>query len=69
MTDAHGRFVFHDVASGSYRLTTDLPDGFTAGISLVVVTETRGAVVVIAAAEEMAGEDGFRLYLPVVLRP
>jgi hypothetical protein len=68
VTDEHGRFVFYAVEPGTYGLTADLPDGLAADIGPVVVTETRGAVVGVAAAEP-AGEDGFRLYLPVVVRP
>ena len=67
-TDEHGRFVFYAVAPGTYGLTAVLPDGLTAGIGPVVVEETRGAVVGVAAAEP-AGEEVFRLYLPVVVRP
>jgi len=68
MTDENGRFAFYAIEPGTYTLTAVLLDGLAADIGPVVVTETRGAVVGVAAAEP-AGEDGFRLYLPVVVRP
>ena len=67
VTDEHGRFVFYAVEPGTYSLTAVLPDGLTADIGPVVVEETRGAVVGVAAAE-LAGEEVFRLYLPVAVR-
>jgi hypothetical protein len=70
MVEGNGRFVFYQVEPGSYELTADLPDGLTADIGPVVVTETRGAVVGIAAvAEGKEPDDGFRLYLPLILNP
>jgi hypothetical protein len=69
VTDEHGRFVFYQVEPGTYGLTAVLPNGLTADIGPVVVTVTRGAAVGIAATSEPIGEDEFRLYLPVVIRP
>jgi hypothetical protein len=68
MTDENDRFLFINVAPGSYGLTAELPDGLTAVIGPVVVTEGRGAAVGIAATSEPIGENGFRLYLLLVIR-
>jgi len=66
----NSRFVFYTVEPGTYGVTAVLPDGLTAEVGPVVVTETRGAAVGVAAvAEGDEPDDGFRLYLPVVVRP
>jgi protocatechuate 3,4-dioxygenase beta subunit len=65
VTDANGRFLFINIAPGSYGVTAVLPDGLTAHIGPVVVTEGRGTAVGIVAS----GGEGFRLFLPVVVRP
>ncbi|MFO7536527.1 MAG: SdrD B-like domain-containing protein, partial [Chloroflexota bacterium] len=69
VTDEHGRFAFYAVAPGSYGLTTDLPDGLTADMGSVMVSETRGAAVGIAAVADQPDGGMFRVYLPLVVRP
>lgn len=65
VTDGNGRFAFYGVAAGVYGVTAVLPAGLTAEVGPVVVGEGRGAVVGITA---VLGS-GYRLYLPVVVRP
>lgn len=65
MTDANGRYSFTGVAAGTYGVTAVLPNGLTAQIGPAVVSDGRGAVVGITAV--LGG--GFRVYLPVVVRP
>ncbi len=50
VTDADGRFVFRDIAPGTYTLSAALPAGLTATLGPVTVSSQRGAVVGIPAA-------------------
>ena len=45
MTDENGRFLFINIAPGSYGVTAVLPDGLSANIGPVTVTAGRGAAV------------------------
>lgn len=49
LTGADGRFVFRDIAPGTYTLSAALPAGLTATLGPVTVNSQRGAVVGIPA--------------------
>lgn len=65
VTDADGRYSFNGVAAGTYGVTAVLPNGLTAQIGPAIVSNGRGAVVGVTAVPQ----SGFRVYLPVVVRP
>ncbi|NCC35338.1 MAG: hypothetical protein EOM24_25495 [Chloroflexia bacterium] len=65
VTDANGRYTFFGVTTGRYTLDVTLPDGLTAHIPPVVVSETRGTVAGIMAVPQ----NRFVVYLPVVIHP
>jgi protocatechuate 3,4-dioxygenase beta subunit len=65
VTDAEGRFSFYGIAPGTYPVVAQLPNGLTAQIGPVIVSEGRGAVVRVTAAKS----SGFNIYLPVMIRP
>ena len=65
VTDGDGRYSFRDIAAGTYGVTAVLPHGLTAQIGPAMVSDGRGVVVGVAAVPG----SGFRLYLPVVVRP
>ncbi|MBE7529392.1 MAG: carboxypeptidase regulatory-like domain-containing protein [Ardenticatenaceae bacterium] len=65
VTDGNGRYAFYGVAPGTYGVTAVLPNGLTAQIGPAVVSDGRGAVVGVTAVPQ----SGFRVYLPVVVRP
>jgi hypothetical protein len=61
----HGRFLYINLAPGSYCLAAVLPNGLSAHMGPVVVTVGKGAAVGITASSNQ----GFRLYLSVIVRP
>ncbi|HUM69204.1 MAG TPA: SdrD B-like domain-containing protein, partial [Chloroflexota bacterium] len=63
--DAEGRFSFYGIAPGTYGVTAVLPNGLTAQIGPAVVGDGRGAVVGVTAVVQ----SGYRVYLPMVVRP
>ena len=63
LTDATGRYVFGDVAPGTYALEVALPAGLTATIAPVQLTADRGAVVGIGAVQTPA----FSVLLPLAI--
>lgn len=62
VTDATGRYVFREVAAGTYAPAVTLPNGLTASIAPITVSAARGAAVGIAATA------GGRIHLPLVVR-
>ena len=63
LTDANGRYLFRDVAPGSYTLDVLLPAGLSVQLGPVVVSAGRGAAVGIGAVNTPV----FSLFLPLVM--
>lgn len=63
LTDEHGRYIFYGVAAGAHNLTATLPTGLVVEAHSATVTQSRGAVVGIAARPLDV------IYLPIIMQP
>ena len=63
LTDATGRYIFRDVAPGTYTLDVALPEGLAVQLEPVVVGAGRGTAAGIAAVAASV----FSIYVPLVI--
>jgi hypothetical protein len=68
ITDEDGRFLFANVAEGTYTVEVELPEGITAVLPTITMGD-QGAVVGIAATPDtIAPPSGYAIFLPLIVK-
>jgi hypothetical protein len=68
ITDEDGRFLFANVADGTYTVEVELPEGITAVMPTITMGD-QGAVVGIAATlDTVTPPSGYAIFLPLIVK-
>jgi hypothetical protein len=68
ITDEVGRFLFANVAEGTYTVEVELPEGITAVLPTITIGDQGVVVGIAATSDTIAPPSGYTLFLPLIVK-